>query len=932
MRQLIKSKIHDFREANWYQKSNGFLLPAVIAIGLGISVISGVALNAVSQNSTTLSVQNYNIAAHEAAQSGIAAARSCVETQKNTGWSNDGTYDQNENTVSKLRPGTDCNGGNSTATVTNTDVFTSSYEVSNLQYINTAKTAAIITSKGTVKVKGPNGVISSTISDVIRTYAQTGSLTGSIITDQISTGASSACTVTGGTSSWVYCWGSDNYGQLGDNTNYTSGQSSNPVAVTGNSEVKQVTNPSNLCGASGQAACAPATLGSDMKGKLVKKVSVGADHACAVATEANGSSGRAYCWGHNNYGQLGNGTTNDSSVPIATFATAAYTEIIPGYCLGFSNPFTGCSGTGLWIPEQRIDHLGSALAGRDITDITAGDGFTCALSADGKVGCWGRNDTDQLGNRGTDDSYPYPQAVSQDSQKTVHVEQICNGFTFDILFLGSICIGNIIPEHDEVSPTSGLSDMKVISLSTVKDASMCVLAVNSDTTVGSDKSGYPVCWGRGMGDKGTSLGSAGGNEAGCTVDGYVNFNAAFPVRVSETQKFKTVYTDSFATGLADDGKIYWWGGNGYDQRTCTKTVCTSSIGGSNDKIALDEHGNISNMFNLSSSMANSSHAKINLVSKKTVNGSGKRTNAAPSKRTGSDGNGNTTNHKNRNKPSPQPPAPTGPVCTTTTPKYYNVVGTGYALMPIGPLFNSSDTSVLSQKSFAYLSGTARGLICVQTVSGAALYCDGGNRETYPDCAADGQLTGKPIGTCIDPANLKVCTTRDIVTYTTNGTSGSTATTKRETNCIDPTLTTDDTRASTAAAATSSDPVDIADSTMARGQTGSGYVPSNCVTTGTTTTTKVCDPDPTGPQAVYADGWLKGKQITAISTDPSGYTCVIASGAIGCWGANGNGRLGVGDTADRNIPTAISGITVQGLSGSGSASYNSTGAFNYPIPF
>jgi alpha-tubulin suppressor-like RCC1 family protein len=82
------------------------------------------------------------------------------------------------------------------------------------------------------------------------------------------------CGVT--TAGAAYCWGLNNFGQLGDNstTNRTS-----PVAVTG--------------------------------GLSFAAVSAGGQHTCGVTT-----AGTAYCWGSNSSGQLGNGTTITNLVPV----------------------------------------------------------------------------------------------------------------------------------------------------------------------------------------------------------------------------------------------------------------------------------------------------------------------------------------------------------------------------------------------------------------------------------------------------------------------------------------------------------------------------------------------------------------------------------------------------------------------------------------
>jgi alpha-tubulin suppressor-like RCC1 family protein len=83
----------------------------------------------------------------------------------------------------------------------------------------------------------------------------------------------------------------------------------------------------------------------------IVSVATGNLHACAVL-----SSGRVACWGDNAYGKLGDGTTTDR--PFAT--------LVPG--------LTG------------------------VTAVTAGTDHTCALRTDGTVRCWGRNGGGRLGD------------------------------------------------------------------------------------------------------------------------------------------------------------------------------------------------------------------------------------------------------------------------------------------------------------------------------------------------------------------------------------------------------------------------------------------------------------------------------------------------------------------------------------------------------
>jgi alpha-tubulin suppressor-like RCC1 family protein len=106
--------------------------------------------------------------------------------------------------------------------------------------------------------------------------------------ESITAGIDHTCAVAKGA---AYCWGEDNSGQLGDG-NITTGSFYQPVPVQG--LTAGVTAIS--------AAAYPSPNSYDMNPDMKM--------TCAVA------KGDVYCWGSNAYGQLGDGTTTDSAVPV----------------------------------------------------------------------------------------------------------------------------------------------------------------------------------------------------------------------------------------------------------------------------------------------------------------------------------------------------------------------------------------------------------------------------------------------------------------------------------------------------------------------------------------------------------------------------------------------------------------------------------------
>jgi alpha-tubulin suppressor-like RCC1 family protein len=118
---------------------------------------------------------------------------------------------------------------------------------------------------------GRNGEIGDG-KDFIRNLPR--AVAGGLAFDRVTSGNTHACAET--TDNRAYCWGRNSGGSLGTGTSIV--RSLTPVAVTG--------------------------------GRFFSQVTAGQFHSCGIT-----SAGVAFCWGTNENGQLGDGTTTNRSVP-----------------------------------------------------------------------------------------------------------------------------------------------------------------------------------------------------------------------------------------------------------------------------------------------------------------------------------------------------------------------------------------------------------------------------------------------------------------------------------------------------------------------------------------------------------------------------------------------------------------------------------------
>lgn len=183
----------------------------------------------------------------------------------------------------------------------------------------------------------------------------------------IATGWRHTCAVT--TAGGVKCWGSNKDGQLGDGT--ALGHLV-PVDVTG--------------------------LSGGVNGLVA-----GGRHTCAVIT-----GGAVKCWGHNERGQLGDGTTIDKATPVPAVGLADVAVLAAGWqhtCALTTGGLVACWGNnekGQSARDGGFMKTVPAIVGPTLVPavaIAAGGQHTCMLTAENVVTCWGDNEYGQLGEK-----------------------------------------------------------------------------------------------------------------------------------------------------------------------------------------------------------------------------------------------------------------------------------------------------------------------------------------------------------------------------------------------------------------------------------------------------------------------------------------------------------------------------------------------------
>jgi len=284
----------------------------------------------------------------------------------------------------------------------------------------------------------------------------------------------------------------------------------------------------------------------------VSQVKGGGHHTCALTTV-----GGVKCWGYNNNGHLGDGTTIQRLTPVNVSGLASgVTAITVG--ADHSCALTSGGGVKCWgyngngqlgdtTTTQRLIPVDVSGLTSGVTAIAANWLHTCALLTSGGVKCWGKNDRSQLGDGSvTDSSTP----VSVNSLGSITAISVGLGHSCALTSGGGVkCWGaNTYGQLGDTTTTQRLTPVDVSGLT----SGVTAIAGGLEHTCALLTSGGVMCWGR--------------NDNGQLGDTTTISNST-PVSVSGLSGVVT----AIATGgnhtcaLMSGGGMQCWGANTYGQ-------------------------------------------------------------------------------------------------------------------------------------------------------------------------------------------------------------------------------------------------------------------------------------------------------------------------------------------------------------------------------
>lgn len=274
------------------------------------------------------------------------------------------------------------------------------------------------TSDATVSCWGYNGLGMLGTGDIVD-HAEPIEVAGLTGVNDMGAGLLHTCVVAG--TGQVSCWGLNEHGQIGNGQSGSMLTQLTPVEIDifgttvahvspgGDHTLAVVVGTdgigwgSNSFGQVGNGSNVDQLTPIDITGDGTVLIEAGGNHGCLTSFDQN----RLYCWGLNNSGQLGLGTTGPNELSPAQTSITGVIGVFPSFgnhtCIintasqvrCFGRNVEGQIGNGVTANTQ-LNPFTVPIG--TVEDVAVGYSHSCALTTEGRVFCWGLNNQGQLGD------------------------------------------------------------------------------------------------------------------------------------------------------------------------------------------------------------------------------------------------------------------------------------------------------------------------------------------------------------------------------------------------------------------------------------------------------------------------------------------------------------------------------------------------------
>ena len=320
-------------------------------------------------------------------------------------------------------------------------------------------------------------------------------------------------------------------------------------------------------------------------GFVFASVSAGFNHSCGVTT-----AGKAYCWGYNAFGELGDGTYGNmpsmTPVPVAgglTFAsvsagyisTCGVTTVGTAYCWGNSgygklgiDSVTMANSCSLYVGAREICPTPLPVAGGHTFKMVSAAGFhACGVTTDGAAYCWGDGTSGQLGDGCTSCVGTSSTPVAVAGGHTFATVSVEDGITCGVATDGAAyCWGGssggelgagASPQSPPCRTLDGSTFCSSIPVAVTGGLTFTGISAGKGFTCGVASTGAAYCWGlNNWGQLGT--GSTTGPQVCVTASGSLPCSTS-PVPVDGGLAFSMMSVKDLNCGLTTAGAAYCWG-------------------------------------------------------------------------------------------------------------------------------------------------------------------------------------------------------------------------------------------------------------------------------------------------------------------------------------------------------------------------------------